>query len=68
MNVGDMTVERETESGKRTWGTVVYVHPLRRFYTVAFEYAGGVIRECFAEDDPERVIKVPGHGNYGPRI
>lgn len=28
-------------------GTVVYIHPLGRYYTLEFAYRGGVFRESF---------------------
>lgn len=31
---------------KRT-GTVIYIHPKGRFYTVAFPVGSGIIRECY---------------------
>lgn len=40
---------RKKTSRKRAYdGTVVYIHPLRRFHVVAFETRGGIIRESFA--------------------
>lgn len=40
---------RRKKTRRRTYdGTVIYIHPLGRFHVVAFETAGGTIRESFA--------------------
>lgn len=32
-------------------GTVAWVHPKGRFYMVEFQFASGVIRECYGMDE-----------------
>ena len=29
-------------------GTVVYIHPRRRYYTLEFAFSGGKYRECYS--------------------
>lgn len=40
---------RKRKARRRAYdGTVVYIHPLGRYHVIAFETAGGIIRESFA--------------------
>lgn len=41
---GNIITEEETV--KRT-GTIVYIHPRGRFYTVEFAFPAGTVRECY---------------------
>lgn len=51
VNVGDIVFHRlvmgDTRSIKEYKGTVIYVHPKKRFYRAEFPMECGVIREAF---------------------
>ena len=51
VNVGDTVYERlqigESKTNKAYKGTVIYVHPKKRFYRVEFNLPSGTVRECF---------------------
>ena len=47
--VGEKTSEKIDCLGVQKPGTVVYVHPAGRFYTVEFEFPCGRFRESFTE-------------------
>lgn len=44
---GDMDRQDGTVSAKAYSGTVVYIHPEKRFHMVEFDLRGQKIRECF---------------------
>lgn len=43
---GSMPGEKKTKRAHT--GTVVYIHPQRRYYTVEFEMNGGKVRESYS--------------------
>lgn len=45
VDFGKRKTERVVE--KVATGKVVYIHPLRRYYTLEFNFPGGTYRECF---------------------
>ena len=51
IQIGDTVMERiQLDKGRSTVpykGTVIYIHPERRFYRAEFELAGGKVRESF---------------------
>jgi hypothetical protein len=52
MQVGDKSKEwvrsdAVHDHGEHIYGTVVYIHPLRRFYTVEFDLHGRKYRESY---------------------
>ena len=51
VKVGDTVTERlQFDKGRSTVpykGTVIYVHPKRRFYRAEFKLPGGYVREAF---------------------
>ena len=51
VNVGDTVRKFVAEVGRRLNGVVIYVHPLRRFYTVRFDSKNGSFCECFTEQE-----------------
>ena len=67
MKIGDKVICRPVKivdidhTGKKTEnkeqaGEIVYIHPLRRYVTVAFPFRGGILRESFP---PGECIPVP---------
>lgn len=51
VNVGDTIYERlqigESRTTRPYKGTVIYVHPKKRFYRAEFQMPNGIIREAF---------------------
>lgn len=36
---------------EKHWGTVIYIHPLRRFAVLEFSFPAGKVREAFPLDE-----------------
>ena len=52
MKIGDKSKEWipsafAPDKGEHVYGTVVYIHPQRRFYTVEFDFHGRTFRESY---------------------
>lgn len=41
------TADNGKQEHRPMTGKVVYIHPEGRYYVVAFEMRGGIVRECF---------------------
>ena len=52
--VGDKASETVNVMGKTIRGTVIYVHPERRYYVVEFKCPYGSYRECFTDRKYEK--------------
>lgn len=42
-----LTVDPKTKKNQPMRGTVVYIHPKKRFYTVRFDFGRHSVLECF---------------------
>lgn len=47
--VGDRALESVDVMGRTIVGTVIYVHPERRYYVVEFKCPFGTYRECYTD-------------------
>lgn len=49
IHLGDTVTRRIADTEKKATGTVVYIHPLRRFYTVRFSFGDAAFLECYKD-------------------
>ena len=47
IHLGDAVTRRIAATEKKATGTVVYIHPLRRFYTVRFSFGDAAFLESY---------------------